>query len=543
MNRILSYRPYLTTICRILVSLILFVSCDNESREYHIGVSQCSEDSWRTKLKAELEQATYFNEDVRLSMYSADDDIDEQRRQIRQLISQRVDLLIVSPQQTGNLTDAITEARQAGIPVILFDRKSGASNYTAFMGADNYLIGRMLGEYAAGQLGGKGNIIAIAGQQGSSPAIERDKGFCDAISKYPDMHIIGYAQGDWKQPSGEQAITHILDSLRAGSHQVSIDCVFGGNDRMVVGARLGIEKYVQCHPDARISAPASILYLGVDALPTPGGGIEKVRDGVITASAIYPTHGDEVIQLALNILKGNPYDKETIMETSLVTQSNANVLLMQYKEVERQSNYIKRMHTRIDTVLKIMNMQRVIMFGVILLTIILAVFFVITIRINRARRRLNSQLSQKNDELSQQKEMVERQRDEIEEQRDKLLDALSPAEESVDKPDAKPGVRNQFVERFLQCVDRQIADSNLTIESISDEMGVSRVQLYRKIKTATGHTPIEIIRQERLRRAKTLLTDLSLSISEVAYRVGFSAPSYFAKCYKEYYGKSPSDKT
>lgn len=536
------YRHRHTIACHILTSLLLFASCGTTPRDYLIGVSQCSEDSWRTKLKTELEQATYFNEDVRLLMYSADDDIDEQRKQIRQLISQRVDLLIVSPQQTGNLTDAITEARQAGIPVILFDRKSGASNYTAFMGADNYLIGQMLGEYAAGQLSGKGNIIEIAGQRGSSPAIDRHNGFRDAISKYPDMHIIGYAQGDWKQPSGEQAVLHILDSLREESDKISIDCVFGGNDRMAVGARSGIEKYIQCHPDVNISAPASILYLGVDALPTPGGGIEKVRDGVITVSAIYPTHGDEVMQLALNILKGNPYDKETTMETSLVTQSNANVLLMQYKEVERQSNYIKRMHTRIDTVLRTMNMQRLIMFGIILLTAILAVFFVITTRINQARRRLNLQLRQKNEELSQQKEMVERQRDELEEQRDKLLDLLSPTEESTDRPEAEPAIRNQFVEKFLQCVDRQIANSELTIESIGDEMGVSRVQLYRKIKAATGRTPIEIIRQERLRRAQTLLTDSSLSISEVAYRVGFSAPSYFAKCYKEYYGKSPSSK-
>ena len=156
----------------------------------------------------------------------------------------------------------------------------------------------------------------------------------------------------------------------------------------------------------------------------------------------------------------------------------------------------------------------------------------ITTRINQARRRLNLQLRQKNEELSQQKEMVERQRDELEEQRDKLLDLLSPTEESTDRPEAEPAIRNQFVEKFLQCVDRQIANSELTIENIGDEMGVSRVQLYRKIKAATGRTPIEIIRQERLRRAQTLLTDSSLSISEVAYRVGFSAPSYLPSATK-----------
>lgn len=190
-----SYIRYVLNLS-ICIFAFAFVSCSPQQKKYVIGVSQCSEDSWRTKLKAELDQATYFNEDVELIMFSADDDIDQQREQIRELIADKVDLLIVSPQQTGNLTDAITEARNAGIPVILFDRKTGASNYTAFMGADNYLIGQMLGEYAAGQLNGKGNIVEIAGQHGSSPAIDRHKGFDDAISKYPGMHIIGFEEGD-----------------------------------------------------------------------------------------------------------------------------------------------------------------------------------------------------------------------------------------------------------------------------------------------------------------------------------------------------------
>lgn len=69
---------------------------------------------------------------------------------------------------------------------------------------------------------------------------------------------------------------------------------------------------------------------------------------------------------------------------------------------------------------------------------------------------------------------------------------------------------------------------------------MSRVQLYRKTKTLTGKTPVEIIREERLKRARILLADESISIAEVAYRIGFSAPSYFTKCYREYYGVAPS---
>lgn len=546
----------------VVIQLLCFcaltlVSCNDAKKRYTIGVSQCSEDSWRTKLMSELELSTYFNEGVELVMRSANDNVDEQRQQIQELVDLNVDLLIVSPQQTGNLSGAISYAREKGIPVILFDRKSGADNYTAFMGADNYLIGQMLGEYAASHMGGSGNIVEIAGEHGSSPATDRHKGFNDAISRYPGIHVIGYAEGDWKMPSGEIAMTKILDKLKSESGQGAIpqiNCIFGGNDRMALGARKCLEKYVLFHSDCHIN-PSNILYLGVDALPTRNGGIESVRDGQLTVSAIYPTHGDELMELALNILKGAPFDKETMMETSLVTQANARVLLMQYKEVENQSQYIKRMHTRVNKVLVQLDIQRIILFGIIIMTVILAIFFVIVARAYQVKHKLNRELCKKNDELNNEKAKVEHQRDELEEQRDQLLDLTEtlkasaegrnePAE--VQSPSAPTGREeredNSFVTHFLQCIERHISDSNLSVEDIGEEMCLSRVQLYRKIKLMTGKTPVEIIREERLKRAKILLSDSSLSISEVAYKVGFSAPSYFTKCYKDYFGSVPSNK-
>lgn len=548
----------------LLVALCNLCSCESKSRGYVIGVSQCSEDSWRTKLKNELELSTYFNEDVELVFRSANDDIDQQRRQIRELIDMKVDLLIVSPQTTGNLSDAICMATESGIPVILFDRKSGADNYTAFMGADNYLIGQMLGEYAASQMKGVGNVIEICGEHGSSPSIERHKGFNDAISKYPGIKVLGFAEGDWKQTSGERAMNQIIDSLVACSpagrlDTYKIDCIFGANDRMAVGARQALEKYIQCHPEITAINPASLLYLGVDALPTPGGGIEQVRDGRLTVSAIYPTHGDEVMALALNILKDNNFEKETMMETSLVTQANARVLLLQHREVERQSQYIKRMHERVDSILGQLATQRIALFCIIIAAVLMAVLMVVGIYAYRAKHKLNTALSRKNDELNDEKAKVERQRDELEEQRDLLLDLTETLKASASKPaevvvspvtetpatdeNVEPSVKkeeNAFVQKFLQCVDQHISDCDLSVEDIGEQLCLSRVQLYRKIKAMTGKTPVEIIREERLKRAHILLSDSSLSISEIAYKVGFSAPSYFTKCYKDYYGVAPS---
>ncbi len=556
----------------LMCMAMLFLSCADAKKHYLIGVSQCSEDSWRSKLNSELEQSTYFNEGVSLVMRSADDNIEQQRKQIQELVDMNVDLLIVSPQQTGNLSDAISIAVDRNIPVILFDRKSGADNYTAFMGADNYLIGQMMAEYAAGQMGGHGNIVEIAGEHNSSPAIDRHKGFNDALRRYPDMHIVGYAEGDWKQPSGEVAMQQILDQLyplRDGVVQEGpqIDCIFGGNDRMAVGARKTLEKFVQIHPEVSHISLSKILYLGVDALPTPGGGIEKVRDGVLTVSTIYPTHGDELMELALNILNGNSYEKETMLETSMVTQANARVLLMQYKEVENQIHYIKRMHARVDSILGQLDTQRFILFGIIGMTLVLSLFTILTVRAYRLKRNLNEKLRRKNEELNEEKAKVEHQRDELEEQRDQLLDLTETLKASAmngqrtaiadtangdlqaranETPEATTPERrceeNRFVDRFLQYVDDHISDPSLSVEDVGAELCLSRVQLYRKVKTMTGKTPVEIIREERLKRAKVLLEDASLSISEVAYKVGFSAPSYFTKCYKDYYGKAPSGK-
>jgi AraC-like DNA-binding protein len=280
----------------------------------------------------------------------------------------------------------------------------------------------------------------------------------------------------------------------------------------------------------------------VDALPTPGGGIEKVKEGRLTASAIYPTHGDDLITLAINILRGNNYDKTNAMETSLVTSDNANVLLLQYKEMVKQDEYIKEMNNRVDSILSELGTERTLLWCIIVFTLILATSLAVTIRTLHTKRKLNETLKLRNEELNREKGIAEQQRDELEEQRDKLLDATTqPQTEENDEEMSMPQ-QNEFIERFNRCIEERLSDSSLSVEDIGQELGLSRVQLYRKVKAMTGKTPVEIIREERLKRAKILIEDASISVSEIAYRVGFSSPSYFTKCYKSFYGKAPSAK-
>ena len=180
----------------ILLSLLM-ASCGNRKGQYVIGVSQCSEDIWREKLNEELQMGTYLHDNVSIRFASANDDDRRQIEQINEYIRQGVDLLIVSPNQVHTISPAIDKAYDRGIPVILFDRKTDSKKYTAFIGADNFEAGRTMGEYIARKLGGRGNVVEIAGLNGSSPAIERHKGFMKAIGKYPNIRLIDMRYADW----------------------------------------------------------------------------------------------------------------------------------------------------------------------------------------------------------------------------------------------------------------------------------------------------------------------------------------------------------
>ena len=549
-----------------LLALFLVSSCGERTPKYIIGVSQCSEDSWRAKLQDELIMATYFNEGVELRFTSAHDDSRLQEKQIDSLVNSGIDLLIVSPNQVDNLTDAIGKAYAKKIPVVLYDRKTNNEQFTAFMGADNYHIGEMLGQYLAGKLGGKGNVVEIGGLKGSSPAQERHDGFANALKMYPGIQTVAYQSGDWTEASGETAMRRILKE-----YDGKIDAVYGGNDRMAVGARRVIKEHGKDN--------GNILYLGVDALPTENGGIRQVADSILTASAIYPTQGDKLLQLAIDVLEGKTVPRESFLKSSVVTSQNAKVLLLQHEEVVRQAAYLQKMHAQAGSMREYIENQQIAIGIILTFILIVAILLGLSIhgyqtkhklngilreknreleasqeKISDANQQLsiiNSQLSVTNKQLMHEKEVAERQRDELEEQRDKIIEmSLNQKKESgepvVEEDIISGGEKqfrreNEFLTRFLAVVDSHLSDSDLSVEDIGEEMCLSRVQLYRKVKALTGKSPVEIIREERLKRGHQLLADSSLNISEIAYRVGFSSPSYFTKCYKDLFGKSPTD--
>ncbi|MDD5891704.1 MAG: substrate-binding domain-containing protein [Bacteroidales bacterium] len=507
----------------LTASILSVLSCTERADNFVIGVSQCSEDSWRKKLKEELEMATYFNEGVTLLFTSANDDSQLQQRQIDSLAASGIDLLIVSPNQYDLMSAEIDKVYDAGIPVIMYDRKTNSSKYTSFVRADNFQIGEMIGHCLAEKIGGRGNVVEIGGLKESSPAQERHEGFVQAIGQYPGIRIVGFEYGTWTEDSGKEAMNRIL-----ARYYGRIDAVFGGNDRMAVGARNAIRE---------AGLDKDILYFGVDALPFPGKGICQVADSILTASAIYPTRGDELLLLALDILRGKEYSKDVIMQSSLVTEENAEILLLQYEEVVRQGNYLKTMFQQAGKMHDSIKLQQIII-GIILLSLIVIVIllsFYIKAFIQKKNLYENIQLE---------KEKVERQRDELEEQRDRLIElSIKGHNEEEENEQAGKDVRGDsaFIQKFTQIVEQKMSNPDLSVEDISSELFMSRVQLYRRVKAITGKSPVEIIRQMRLAKADKLLSETSLNISEVAYNVGFSSASYFAKCYRDYFNKLPRE--
>lgn len=362
--------------------VLLSEGCSSGKKSPVIGVSQCSNDIWRDKLNEELRVAGHFyGVDVRFT--SADDDSQVQMQQIRQFVRDGVDLLIVSPNQTQSITTAVEDAFDAGIPVILFDRKINSDKYTAFMGADNVEVGRVMGQYIADYLGGKGRVAEIMGLEGSSPAAERHQGFTQALQDYPDIQLLDSRYGGWVQEGGEAVMRQWLQE------GLSPDAVFAQNDRMARGAWEASER------------SKTISFFGVDALPGPENGIEDVLNGFLVATYLYPTQGDRLMELAMSILHGESFERENRLESTLVDGKNARMMLMQEQEVARQRENMNQINSRLDESLQQVNSQRLVLILVIALAVLLVVGAAVTyrnyLRIQELHRKLEESTKAKLD--------------------------------------------------------------------------------------------------------------------------------------------------
>lgn len=386
--------------------LFLSVACSRKEADYTIAVSQCSEDDWRAQMNKEILREALFYPGVNIEVYQAHDDNVRQIQDIESLIKKKVDLLIVAPNEAEAITPVIEKVYDAGIPVILVDRKINSEKYTAYVGADNYEIGRRAGEYIADRLKGKGRVIEIAGLKGSTPAVERHRGMVEALKAAPDVQVIASVEAGWfQQKAGE-----VMDSLLDVYPQV--DLVFAQNDRMAIGA------YEKARQKKRAG---QIAFVGVDAVTD---GVESVAGGRLDATFIYPTGGDKVMQVAMAILRGEPYQRENILSTALVNRANARVMQMQMKHILTLDQKIELLNRQLDDYFLRYSAQKMFLYACVVILVFAGFLFFFLVRAFWVKNRLNT-------ELSSQKQQLEQQRDQLQAQRDQLIVLSRQLEEAT----------------------------------------------------------------------------------------------------------------
>ena len=363
-----------------LATVLILAGCEKQ-QNFRIGISQCSDDDWRQKMNDEMERELLFHPEATAEIRSANDSNEKQIADIRYFIDNDFDIILASPNEAEAITPIIEEAYNKGIPVVLFDRTIRGDSYTAWQGANNENIGRAAARYIRGMVSPSAPVIEIRGRRGSTPAEGRHAGF-----EAEGLNVMASAYGNWNY---DDALL-VADSLMALYPHVQ--AVFAHNDRMAIAAA-----------DAARKLGISPLVIGVDAAPNIG--VPAVADGVIDATFIYPTEGDDIIRTAIAILEGEPYTRINSFETpSAIDQTNADILLLQNESLKEEIDRMQRLKAEVDDYWSKHNSQTSLIYSLLVIALLLSGFIFLILRAFWQHRRHR-------DALEQQYHLVEVERD------------------------------------------------------------------------------------------------------------------------------------
>ncbi|WP_312352666.1 substrate-binding domain-containing protein [Sphingobacterium siyangense] len=379
-----------------ILILLLFCGCQPMVRKKKqvIAFSQCiGNDAWRQTMLEEMKRELSFNPDIDFLYRDAHGDNNVQINQIRELVKQDIDLLIVSPNEAEPLTPIVDSVFQRNIPVIVTDRKTSSGQYNAYVGADNLAIGKLAGQYSRTILQGKGSVGLVTGLSGTSASIEREKGFIQQIGDATAIQVSGLIHGGWEK---NKAYLEMRKHINVMSQS---DIIFTFNDQMAMGVKKALDE-AQIKKDIKI--------IGVDALSGPGNGLEQIIQGKMFASILYPTGGAEAIRTALAIINHQNYRRENILATSVIDKTNAELLALQSDKIKQQQLDIDKRQEFITEQNKIYQSQKSVL-NVLVVSLVLAVVFGgISIIVIRSNWEKNKHLEIQNSEiLAQQKQIVE----------------------------------------------------------------------------------------------------------------------------------------
>jgi signal transduction histidine kinase/AraC-like DNA-binding protein/CheY-like chemotaxis protein/ABC-type xylose transport system substrate-binding protein len=380
----------------LFLSAVFQLSCSskNSTKEYMIGFSQCvGSDLWRKTMLEEMKMELSLHPHAKFIYADAGGNSKTQVEQVKNMLEQGIDLLIISPNEAQPLTPVVEQVFNKGIPVVVIDRKTSSGLYTSYVGADNYQIGKMAGDYIGNSLQGKGNVVEIMGLPGSSPTIERQRGFAESLKAFNQIHVTLQIYGDWLRSHAEKQL------LKSKTGIVRADAIFSHNDVMASGVKAIANKLHLNH---------QIKIVGVDALPGNGGGLQMVAAKALDASLLYPTGGKEAIVTAFRILNKEPFLKENILQSLVIDSSNVQLMKLQWNKVSSQQKDIERQQALLEEQTTIYNNQQIIL-NITVITLVLAVVFGgLAFYSLLENRKINRSLEAKNNEiLDQRNQLVE----------------------------------------------------------------------------------------------------------------------------------------
>lgn len=492
---------YVVWYCIVIAALFLVSACSKTGNNevLKIGFSQCTmADEWRKQMVQEMEReaALYNNIDIQIFLKDAQNNSQKQKKDIEKLIAQEVDILIISPNQSDPLVETIELANKSGIPIVIIDRIIETDLPFYAIGGNNFNIGKMAGEEAQRLLPNGGNILVVSGLAGSTPAVHRQNGFEKAILRNNLINISVVIECDWTEELAEK---QLFDFLK---NDTDFDLIFSHNDFMAKGVIKALKS----------KSNKNIPIIGIDGLNTPGCGIDMVLDSVLSATITYPTGGDKAIETAYKIFIKEEVSKKQELNSVLITLTNATNIREQRNEIEQQ-------HLKIDRQLVVLsdkddkiNAQKRQLTRVIILMSSLGLFLFVVIyfswkplvvKINKLKYR-------------------------------SLADKYAiPISDNANDNEKK------FLQDIQEVIDKNITNTNLSVQFIGEELGMSHSTIYRKIKKVTGMKSVELINHIRLNHATKLLLSSDLSSEEIAYQSGFNTSSYFSTCFQKRHNLSP----
>lgn len=300
----------------------LMAGAAQAQKKYLIGFSQLAfDDPWRVAFNNQMTRAVEKVPDFKLVIVNAQRDSSKQVADVESLLQQRVDALIISPNEAAPLTSVVRKAHATGIPVIVLDRAVLGDAYTMFIGADNKFIGQKAGAYAAEWCAKQKykpcNVLEISGLSGSTPAQERAAGFREGIKANPDVVVASSVTSEWQKAKALPAAAAAFQGNR-GFH-----VIYGHNDDSTEGGYLAAR-------NAGLDL-SHMLFLGIDGLPDKNGAIVSILQGRLSASFVYPNGAAEAVDWIERILKkGEKPPKKLTLGTDEINAANAKAMCEKY---------------------------------------------------------------------------------------------------------------------------------------------------------------------------------------------------------------------